>query len=106
MKDEAEKALQQLREAAADLGPEALDATLVAVRLQAISWTIFYVLTILAYVGLVTWLVKMDDYEVAGQILFLTMMFIAVTAIYFSSGAWIGIVSPEAALAHEILGKF
>ena len=32
MKDEAEKALQQLREAAADLGPEALDATLAAVR--------------------------------------------------------------------------
>jgi len=106
MKDEAEKALQQLREAAADLGPEALDATLAAVHLQAISWTIFYGLTVLAYLGLVTWLVKIDEDEIGVPVAVLTLLILFVSALYFGSGAWMGIVSPEAALAEEVLNKF
>lgn len=106
MKDEAKKALEQLREAAADLGPEALDATLAAVHLQALSWTMFYGLAVLLYVGLVTWLVKIDDDEVGDQILLLSILFVAVSAMYFGTAAWMGLVSPEAALAQEVMSKF
>jgi len=116
MREQAQKALEQIRKAAADLGQAGIDATLSAMYLEAVSYTAFYVLSSVVLLGTMFWSLnerpKTEDRrgrttEVWMMWLFIsTMLFIVFSAAFFLNSSWMGIVSPEAALATEIIDSF
>jgi hypothetical protein len=112
MNEEMQKALEQIRKAAANLGAEGMEATLTAMRLQAISFTALYVLSIILYVVSIVVCIRLhtgtghSENDMIGPAIISTVLFLVFTMVFFLSSAWMGIVSPEAALAQEVIDKF
>jgi hypothetical protein len=111
MDPKAQKTLEQIQDAAAEIGGAALDATLGAIYLEAISYTLMYGLTMALLFGCLGACIHFHqgvhhkDLNMIPPGAFVVALIIFATVVYFGSAAWMGIVSPEAALAHEVMGK-
>jgi hypothetical protein len=112
MNEEMQKALKQIREAAAELGAEGMEATLMAMRLEAISFTALYVLSIILYIASIVTCIKLhtgtgrSDNNMIPVAATCALLFLTFTMFFLLSSAWIGIVSPKAALAQEVINSF
>jgi len=106
MNKEMQKALEQILEA------EWMEATLMAMRLEAIIFTAVYVLSIILYIASIRGCIKLHTgtdrrhNDMIPVAVISTLLFLTFTMVFFLSSAWIGIVSPEAALAQEVINSF